>query len=59
MKIIKQLFEKWACKHKWETYYRSEIFGTSARTGWRSENPIRIDDTLICQICGKIKKISV
>lgn len=61
---MKSLFEKWFCKHKWISHhkqaYKREIFER-----WQYEKEYRptgvtketTEEVLICEKCGKIKKI--
>ena len=51
-KALIKLVEKWACCHKWETYRSSKTYSISS-------TPYKIEYTLICQKCGKIKKIEI
>lgn len=51
-KALIKLVEKWACCHKWEEYQASKTYGNSLI-------PSKIEYTLICQKCGKIKKIEI
>ena len=43
MGIIKSLFEKWTCKHKWQLLARTEYID-----GYRM--------LFVCEKCGKMKK---
>ena len=40
------------CMHDWKAYHITNVMGDG-------DIPIRIDHTLICRKCGKIKKISI
>ena len=51
--MIKELFEKLCCKHKWYKHQRVHIL----ERGY--ENPTGYEDTLICKKCGKIKKVKL
>ncbi len=53
--LIKRLFEKWACKHKWTTHMTTNVY----QPGNPKDMPWKIQDTLICKECGKIKRIEV
>ena len=43
MGFIKSLFEKWACKHKWQLLAKTEYID-----GYRM--------LFVCEKCGKMKK---
>ena len=46
--MIKNLFKKWYCSHKWETHAKEPLVF----------NPdMHFVEILICEHCGKIKKI--
>ncbi len=47
--ILKQLLFKFACHHVWKNHQRIQKFAGSLSIGY--------EDTLICEKCGKIKKI--
>jgi len=51
--MIKKLIEKWTCKHKWKVHYENKIYNKG------SELPHTIQQTLMCEECGKIKKIKL
>jgi len=55
--FISKTLEKWSCKHRWEKHYESAVFQTDLNGQKIGELPIRREQTLICQECGKIKKI--
>lgn len=55
-KALIKLVEKWACGHKWKEFRETSIAGYNHKEG---DLPERIDITMICKECGKIKKISV
>lgn len=50
--LIKKILAKLACSHKWELHNRTERFMFD-----EDQSPYKRQDTLICQNCGKIKKI--
>lgn len=52
--IIK-LINKWACSHKWKLHQRM----SSYNNGDTTKTPVYVKDTLICESCGKIKKIKL
>lgn len=52
-KFLIKLMDKWCCKHSWNKYYESQTKNSE------HENPYKIEHTLICKNCGKIKKICV
>lgn len=61
---MKQLFEKWFCKHVWKAHHRRETkieyFDTKDNYNWY-KIPLHksiITEILICEKCGKIKKIT-
>lgn len=58
MTILKQLLEKWACKHKWKVHYNGAVYNTNDSPS-KGDLPIRREQTLICESCGKIKKITL
>lgn len=49
-----KLVEKWACCHKWETHRRMSSYDEEY-----DKLPTKVEETLICQKCGKIKKIKL
>lgn len=51
---FKLFLDKLLCKHKWEEHYRNKMY----QDGY-NDRPFRIDATLICSKCGKIKKINL
>lgn len=51
-KALIKLVEKWACCHKWEKHYIMNTYSDDY-----SKMPYKTVETLICQKCGKIKKI--
>lgn len=54
--LIKNLLKKWSCFHKWELHKEVKTYDPVFNSGNR---PVAIHQTLICNVCGKIKKISV
>ncbi len=52
--MFKRIFEKLACKHKWEVHFRQKTFESEY-----AKMPHTIVDTLICTECGKIKRVRV
>lgn len=46
-----KLVEKWACCHEWELYSETKTYEGS--------RCLKTEHTLICQKCGKIKKIRI
>lgn len=67
IQLIKQLLEKWACKHKWEKVRRNthkeivpERIGTIElpHSFFGKENyKTVVNEIWVCKECGKIKKI--
>ena len=53
-KLICNILEKWGCMHYWEKYNTTNVFIESHK-----DIPHKIIDTLICNKCGKIKKIEL
>lgn len=53
-KVLIKLVEKLACCHEWKTHRRMSSYG-----GVYDKLPIKVEETLICQKCGKIKKIKL
>lgn len=49
-----KLVEKWACCHEWETPGRMRSYDKDY-----DKLPAKVEETLICQKCGKIKKITL
>lgn len=49
-----KLIEKCACCHNWETHFQTSVYEKSY-----NKRPWEIQETLICQKCGKIKKIKL
>lgn len=56
---MKKLFEKWFCEHKWKQHakkvyeWEEKVYGTWGKMITVSNTK----EVLICQHCGKIKKI--
>ena len=53
-KALIKLVEKWACRHEWENHYITELYKNDS-----DKRPWKVELTLICHKCGKIKKIEV
>lgn len=53
-KALVKLVEKWACCHEWKTYHKTYTYENDY-----DKRPWKVEHTLICQKCGKIKKIKV
>ncbi len=51
--LILALFKKWSCAHEWEFYYETNMWVAGGKY------PTEIHHTMICEKCGKIKRISV
>lgn len=51
---MKKLFERWFCKHKWKEFDRVWVFEKDY-----DKMPTKTKVTLICEDCGKIKKINL
>lgn len=49
-----KLVEKCACCHKWELHRRMSTYDD-----YSGNRPSKVEETLICQKCGKIKKIKL
>lgn len=54
---FKALLEKWACMHQWKVHNSATIYGHLDDP--ENDLPIRRKETLICEKCGKIKKITL
>ena len=54
MEWLKNLLDKWSCKHDWKMHHQNNIF-----VGSDSERPYEVRQTLICNHCGKVKKITL
>lgn len=61
---MKLLFEKLFCKHKWKTHYKREVSSTThiknlMGDGYNNTGITKdfTREVLICETCGKIKKI--
>lgn len=52
LELIKNIFKKWGCSHKWNTYAKRDVYNKPNDT-----MPYESRHTLICSECGKIKKI--
>lgn len=52
---IINLINKWACMHKWESHKVTDWTSTT----FNDNQIVRSQETLICEKCGKIKKISL
>lgn len=53
-KALIKLIEKWECCHEWETHRIIKCY-----KGEWNKLPDKVEETLICQKCGKIKKIKL
>jgi hypothetical protein len=53
---IKEIFEKWSCKHSWKVHYESRVLVKDFAGQMYGRYTVQ---TLICKNCGKIKKIKV
>lgn len=53
-KALIKLVEKWACCHEWENYHITKTYENDS-----DKKPWKVEHTLICQKCGKIKKIGI
>lgn len=53
-KYFQQLLDKWSCLHDWKEFERCKTYTTYYR-----DIPSSIGVTLICNKCGKIKKIKL
>lgn len=49
-----KLVEKWACRHEWENYRTTKSYENAS-----DKFPWKVEHTLICKKCGKIKKIEI
>ena len=52
--VLIKLVEKWAYFHEWKLYNRTEVYGRTFDL-----KPYETKDTLICEKCGKIKRIKL
>lgn len=50
--LIKQLFAKWTCLHRWELRHTTETYATPDAT-----LPVSIRRLYICEKCGKMREI--
>lgn len=48
---LSKILDKWLCKHDWRTYH--------VIAGHNMFGEILEKHTLICKLCGKIKKVNV
>lgn len=59
-KALIKLVEKWACGHEWKQFGdRVKTYGFNYIEGGISKQPTKIEQTLICNKCGKIKRIEL
>lgn len=49
-----KLVEKWACCHRWESHFKTNVYEKPFST-----RPCELKETLICSKCGKIKQIKL
>lgn len=49
-----KLAEKWSCCHEWELHQRMKSYDN-----YSCDIPWKVEETLICKKCGKIKKIQL
>jgi hypothetical protein len=54
MGFLKNYLDKIACHHEWQVHFESRVYEYSF-----SQRPYKIEQTLICKKCGKIKKIQL
>ena len=52
-----KLVEKWACGHDWGEF--GGIIKSYDRLLIYSDMPIKLEQTIICKKCGKIKRIEL
>jgi hypothetical protein len=55
--LLKMWFWKKCCHHKWIVHFEIDVYSNVSRS--RGELKIGTEQTLICQQCGKIKKLSL
>lgn len=53
--MIKELIEKWTCKHDWKEPYQVNLYRSKNGKTKRCKSMI----IYVCKKCGKIKKIYV
>lgn len=53
-KALIKLVEKWACCHEWENRHITRSYKNDY-----DKMPSKVELTLICKKCGKIKKIEM
>ena len=51
--LIKSWLAKFACHHKWSVHYEIDVYN------YIGKSRIGVEQTLICQHCGKIKKLKL
>lgn len=54
MGFIKDFLSKLSCHHEWYVHDQTKTYERE----W-SKKPYKIEQTLICKKCGKIKKIGI
>lgn len=54
IQLLKLWLEKLSCKHKWKIHHITKVYEHSDNS-----MPREIKQTLICQECGKIKRIKL
>lgn len=56
MTFITQILDKWSCKHQWKVHDTTQVYDVH-------DDPNGVprfrQQTLICTVCGKIKKITL
>lgn len=52
--VLVKLLEKWACCHEWKIHRRMSSYEHS-----NDKLPTKVEETLICQKCGKITRITL
>ena len=55
LNILKQLLEKWACKHKWGVYAKRKVENSDSN----GNMGLYYMHTFICEKCGKFKRIKI
>ncbi len=54
--MIKEILEKWSCKHQWELIAKNIVYEDDDKEE-NGDYPIRVIRLLDCKLCGKLKKI--
>ena len=53
--MLKQIIEKFLCKHSWDLVRKVDVYDTSFCNN--PQRPVRTEFLFVCGKCGKFKKL--